>query len=123
MTAIAVAGCPQPRSWNSWYILFSVFSLKNLKDRAARLVDALTVSLPNKWEPGSRKVSQGSEYQMGRYHGYGAIRRFRCTFYLRIAESKVPERAVDLVSGFSVYPYPYPVATASSRKALYHFGG
>lgn len=83
MMAIAVAGFPRPQSWNSWYILFFVFPLKKNEDRAARPIDALTVFPADKWDPVSRKVSQGSQYQMGRYHGYGvegAFGRFRRTF-------------------------------------------
>lgn len=65
---IVVAGCPEPQSWNSCYIRFSVFPLKG---RAARLVDALSVFPTDKWEPVSPGVFRGSQYQLGRYHGYG----------------------------------------------------
>jgi hypothetical protein len=65
---IVVAGCPGPQSWNSCYIRFSVFPLK---DRAACLVDALTTFPTDKWEPVRPRVFRGSQYQLGRYHGYG----------------------------------------------------
>lgn len=68
---IVVAGCPEPQSWNSYYILFSVFPLKDREDRADRLVDALTVFPTDKWEPVIPGVFQGSQYKLGRYHGYG----------------------------------------------------
>lgn len=68
---IVVAGCPEPQSWNSCYIRFSVFPLKDREDRAARLVDALTAFPTDKWEPVSPGIFRGSQYQLGRYHGYG----------------------------------------------------
>ena len=68
---IVVAGYPEPQSWNSCYIRFSVFPLKDREDRAARLVDALTVFPTDKWEPVSRGVFRGSQYKLGRYHNRG----------------------------------------------------
>lgn len=40
---IIVAGCPEPQTWNSWYIRFSVFPLESREDDVDRLVEGLRI--------------------------------------------------------------------------------